>query len=365
MKQRFVIASALIALGFFMSCSQAENVTLPESVAHRGCWLKDGNEFYINENCPAGVKMAARYGYPAIECDVKYTLDSVMVIMHDGTINRTMRNAADYSKIEEPVHVKDLTYEQLRSGYVLESTDPALRTPIPTFREELEACKEYGIVPMLHSAIVESYKLAQEILGDNWIGFSSDKAPLDEIRSFSNCLILLDPGRVPASTAIANASSFGGRYGISTMKHDMLIKPYIDSLKAAGCEVQASIFPTPKEQRAVMEGVTIQLSDFWWHQDEGRQAYDSKTCKKLSLGEGQNFEWAAASAPEFTALTLDLEFTGSIEVTMPGNRKYAFNHTESGREVLGLRLYKKAPAISIKALGDVRIKKLEAKAYEL
>ena len=76
MKQRFVIASALIALGFFMSCSQAENVTLPESVAHRGCWLKDGNEFYINENCPAGVKMAARYGYPAIECDVKYTLDS-------------------------------------------------------------------------------------------------------------------------------------------------------------------------------------------------------------------------------------------------------------------------------------------------
>ena len=52
-------------------------------------------------------------------------------------------------------------------------------------------------------------------------------------------------------------------------------------------------------------------------------------------------------------------------MTMPGNRKYAFNHTESGREVLGMRLYKKAPAISIKALGDVRIKKLEAKAYEL
>ena len=375
MRPRNVIAGAIIALSITVSCSQSmnvsfpcsksKNVPLPEAVAHRGCWLKAGNEFYINENCPAGVKMAARYGYPAIECDVKYTLDSVMVIMHDATINRTMRNASDYSPIEGPVYVKDLTYEQLRSGYVLESTDPALRTPIPTFREELEACKEYGIVPMLHSAIVESYRLAQEILGDNWIGFSSSKKPLDEIRSFSNCLILLDPGRVPAETAIVNASSFGGRFGLSTMKHDMLIKPYIDSLKAAGCEVQASIFPTPKEQRAAMDGVTIQLSDFWWHQDEGRQAYDSKTCKKLSLDGGQGFEWTAAASPDFAALTLYLDFTGSIEVTMPGNRKYAFNHTEQGREVLGLRLYKTTPSISIKALGETRIKRLEAKAYEL
>ncbi len=58
------------------------------SVAHRGCWLRENSgEYYIPENCPAGVAMAARYGYPAVECDVKYTKDSVMVIMHDGTIN--------------------------------------------------------------------------------------------------------------------------------------------------------------------------------------------------------------------------------------------------------------------------------------
>ena len=82
-----------------ISCSETVPADLPMAVAHRGCWLMDGEEFYINENCPAGVQMAAQYGYPAIECDVKYTLDSVMVIMHDATINRTMRNAADYSPI--------------------------------------------------------------------------------------------------------------------------------------------------------------------------------------------------------------------------------------------------------------------------
>lgn len=373
MKPLYIIAGALMAAALSTSCSQgitwpespAHKVTLPKAVAHRGCWLKDSKEFYINENCPAGVQMAARYGYPAIECDVKYTLDSVMVIMHDATINRTMRNASDYSPITEPVYVKDLTYEQLRSGYVLESTDPALRTPIPTFKEEVEACKKYGIIPMLHSSIVESYRLAQEELGENWIGFTSTKAALDEIRSFSNCLILLDPGRVPAETAIANASSFGGRFGISTMKYDMLIKPYIDSMKAAGAEVQASIFPAPHEQRAAMDGVTIQLSDFWWHQDEGRRAYDSKVCKRLSLDGGQSFEWTPSSTPDFAALTLRLDFKGSIEVTMPGNRKYAFDHAEEGCEILGVRLYKTTPAIHIKALGETRIKRLEAKAYEL
>ena len=44
----------------------------------------DGDEFYINENCPAGVEMAARYGYPAVEIDVRYTLDSVSAAIWCG-----------------------------------------------------------------------------------------------------------------------------------------------------------------------------------------------------------------------------------------------------------------------------------------
>ena len=154
----------LLGLAGLSGCREART-PLPMAVAHRGCWLKDGEEFYINENCPAGVRMAAQYGYPAIECDVRFTRDSVMVLMHDGTINRTMRLAADYSPIPEPVRVSELDFEELRSRYVLASTDPALRLPIPTLEEELLACKEYGIVPMLHSSVVESYRLAQQILG--------------------------------------------------------------------------------------------------------------------------------------------------------------------------------------------------------
>ena len=150
--------------------------------------------------------MAAQYGYPAIECDVKYTLDSVMVIMHDGTINRTMRNASDYSVIEEPVRVTEHTFEDLRTNYVLASTDPFLRVPIPTLKEELEACREYGIVPMLHSAVVESYELAHEILGDKFIAFDASQAAVAHARDFSQCLILSFMGDI-SSTVLAGHST--------------------------------------------------------------------------------------------------------------------------------------------------------------
>ena len=44
-----------------------------------------------------------------IECDVKLTKDGKMVIMHDKTLNRTCRNASDYSKIQGKVAIEELT----------------------------------------------------------------------------------------------------------------------------------------------------------------------------------------------------------------------------------------------------------------
>ena len=118
--KKLMIAGLII----LQACSSSNYVeerfaeTTPEdistAVAHRGCWLRENDgEYYIPENSTYGIEMAARYGYPAIELDVKYTLDNVMVVMHDGTINRTMRNSSDYSKIEKPVRVGDMLFEDL------------------------------------------------------------------------------------------------------------------------------------------------------------------------------------------------------------------------------------------------------------
>ena len=48
----------------------------PLPVAHRGCWFTN----QIPENSIAAIRTAKRYGYKAIECDVKYTKDSILVI---------------------------------------------------------------------------------------------------------------------------------------------------------------------------------------------------------------------------------------------------------------------------------------------
>ena len=184
---------------------------MPTAVAHRGCWLREpSGEYYIPENSIAGVKMAKRFGYPAVECDVKYTGDSVMVLMHDGTINRTMRNAADYTPVEGDVSVSRTTFKELRSKYLLESSDPALRTPIPTLEEFLLACREYGIIPMLHSSVKESFDMAQKILGNNWIAFSSNREAMAYARSVSDCLVLLDPGQSTAGETLAKLDAIGG-----------------------------------------------------------------------------------------------------------------------------------------------------------
>ena len=353
----------MMSLAAAVSCGQAVPEYLPMTVAHRGCWLMDGEEFYINENCPAGVKMAAQYGYPAIECDVKYTLDSVMVIMHDGTINRTMRNASDYSKIEEPVKVTETTFEELRTKYVLESTDPTLRTPIPTLQEELEACKEYGVMPMLHSAVVESYKLAHEILGDKFIAFDSSQPAVSQARKWSTCLILLDPGKDPASRTIERLQEMGGACGMSTMNYKMLDAEYINTVKNAGFEVQASIFPAPHEQRAVSDKVTIQLSDFWWHQTDGCKPVSIFKKNSIKLAEGQSVEWNP-EAPEFAAVTLALDFEGTLEITLNG-RVYTLTHDEPGKaEVLGARLFKANPGIVVKALAASKIKSIKAELFD-
>ena len=336
---------------------------IPVAVAHRGCWLREPDgEYYIPENSIYGVEMAKRFGYPAVEMDVKYTLDQKMVVMHDGTINRTMRNASDYSKIENPVRVSDCMFEDLRRDYVLESSDPAMRTPIPTLEEMLLACKKTGVIPMLHSKVLESYRLAQKILGDNWIAFEENYSALRYARSISDCLVLWDPGWSSAEATIAGLDEIGGWTGMSTMKYDMQDAAFIDALQTAGHPCQSSIFPAPHEQRSLHDGVAIELSDFFWFQTVGREA-EKTIDEHLTLKAGERWSSPDFGLKEFAALTLRLDYIGSLELRV-GNYVYNFSRPVPEKAVLGFRLYKSVPGIEIEAMEDINIK-VFANIYEL
>ena len=345
-----------------VSCVGAKTDSFPQVTAHRGCHL-DG---LVPENSITGIEMAARFGYPAIELDVKYTLDSVRVIMHDGTINRTMRNAADYSEIAEPVRVTESTFEDLRTKYVLASTDTALRQPIPTLVEMLEACKRCGIHPVLHSHINDSYDVAQQMMGDGWTCFTSSRENVAYARSFSACDVLLDPGRVPATECVEMLKSYGDRCGMSTMKYDMLDADYIATMHAAGMNTQSSIFPTPHEADAIRDGADIILSDFCWLQTEGRKAFLEKKVRKASLPAGGTIGYTCPEELEYGAIVLEFDFSGQGQVTVDGKAVYPISSETEQRFTVGLRSVGIAPSFEVNAEGNgLALKGLRARFYKI
>lgn len=258
MKRIFALIIALAAISN-IATGQKKDIHV---FAHRGCWSKNAqNEFIIPENSVAAVAEAKKKGYEGIECDVRYTKDGIMVILHDETLNRTTRNAGDYSKLEKPVRLADLTFEELRRDYILESEDPELRTPVPTLEELLAECKKKKIVPMLHSSVWESYEMAQKMFGDEWICFTEGVEYLHKVRAFSKCTILLSIHERTAEQNIADLKSIGGRCGISSMNYRMYSPEFCKALTDAGFHVQASIFPFEHEKSAINSGITFLLTD--------------------------------------------------------------------------------------------------------
>ena len=258
MRKILTIIAMLAAMTLYAGAQPKEIHTF----AHRGCWSKNAlGEFIIPENSVAAVREAARKGYKGIECDVHLTKDGKMVILHDDTLNRTARRASDYSKLENPVRLSDLTLEELRRDYVLESEDPSFRTPMPTLDELLTECRKQGMIPMLHSAVWESYEVAQNMFCNNWICFTEEIDKILKVREFSNCTILLSINDGSIGDIIGKLKKIGGVCGISTMKYSLYTAEFCNALTDAGFEVQASIFPPEPERTAIANGITYLLTD--------------------------------------------------------------------------------------------------------
>ena len=344
----------LVTLAMAVSCC-GQRVAMPTMFAHRGCWSKaECGEFTIPENSIAAVAMAARMGYAGIECDVRLTKDGKMVILHDKKINRTLRRASDYSKVEEPVYIADLTFEQVRNEYVMESTNPQLRVPIPTLEELLAECKRVGIIPMLHSSVPQSYRVAQEMFGDEWICFTADYELLPPVREFSNCLILYSIDKGTAEEVIPYLEKIGGKCGVSSMKYRLYTPEFCKTLTAAGYQVQASIFKSPREVVAQRNGITYQLSDFSIM--PSGKPYD----KWSSKGEGSH-EWS--EVVECGATGVEIDYCGTIEVVVNGNRTYTLTRKTAGRDIIGNRHFDIAPKVAVRQV-DGTISRVRAKVYK-
>ena len=364
----------IIAL-FAVAGVSAQSNNSPLMIAHRGGWTQrifttaDGKtqkEFVVPENSVAAVGMAKRFGYAGIECDVQYTADSVMVIIHDKTINRTMRRAADYSPVTEPVTVSDVSFETLRREYVLASDDPAMRVPIPTLEELLTECKNQGMLAVLHSVLPESYVVAQKMLGDDgWVAFCSYDDVLAEARKISNCLILLDPGKQKNQSidhTLQRLKLLGGRCGVSSMKRTLLTEEYCQALREGGYQIQSSIFKSPHEVQALRNGVTILLTDFAKQPEEKLDPIMRLRKRNRRVSQPINKQWSREV--ECGALTLEIDFVGTVDILLNGERRYSLTRLERGVDRFGMRFTECAPSLKVEISEDGIVRSLKADVYQ-
>ena len=97
-------------------------------VAHRGDWRN-----YPENSLPA-IESVIRMGVDMMELDLKMTKDSVLVLCHDGTIDRTTTGSGPVSKYT----YEELQQFDLKRGHGIGI--PGLK--MPTLRQALEVCKD-------------------------------------------------------------------------------------------------------------------------------------------------------------------------------------------------------------------------------
>ena len=98
---------------------------LPRWFAHRGGGL------LVPENTLAGIRLAARLGFKAVEFDVMLSGDGTPVLMHDETLARTTNGVGRVCEAPDAY---------------LSALDAGWGEPVPRFAEAALLCRELGLL---------------------------------------------------------------------------------------------------------------------------------------------------------------------------------------------------------------------------
>lgn len=106
-------------------------------ISHRGDWRN------CPENTIPAIESVISMGVDMMELDVKRTKDSVLVLMHDKTIDRMTDGTG---------LISDFTYDSLKTFKVKWESNPSVDTVrIPTLRQALLCCKDRILVNVDHA----------------------------------------------------------------------------------------------------------------------------------------------------------------------------------------------------------------------
>lgn len=147
----------------------------PVVIAHRGDWRSG------TENSLRAIRSCIDMGVDIVELDIAMTRDSVLVLMHDDTIDRTTTGSG---------RVSDYTLAQLKEFNLLSPIGVVTRQKIPTFKEALALCRGRLLVQ------VDKWPSLKDIL----LKEASEAGCLDHIilrSSWSSSKINRDIGALP------------------------------------------------------------------------------------------------------------------------------------------------------------------------
>lgn len=197
-------------------------------IAHRGDWKE------APENSLQGIKNCIDLGVDMVELDVQMTKDSVLVLMHDITVNRTTNGYG---------LVKDLTYEQLKAFKLLGPDGNSVSDEhIPSLEEALAYSKgkihlfiDKGehYLKTIHELMTTTNTLDQSLIGGtlSWTDYTQKnpavwaqikympragtgqppnyiqdfKNGIDPVGYFPSCKLLFE--QLPAMNAIAQSKA--------------------------------------------------------------------------------------------------------------------------------------------------------------
>ena len=209
MKKLLILLSGLLLLQ--TSCSHSASVPgnhadwvvselhAPSSdkvlvACHRGDWRN------WPENSLAAIESVIGMGADIMELDLKLTKDSVLVLCHDKTIDRTTSGKG---------RVCDITYDSIRRCVLRTAHNQKTDLRMPTLREALEVCKDRIVVNIDQG--YEYYDLA--------LAVTEELGVTDQV---------LIKGKRPAEVVAAKFAAY---------PHNMMYMPVIDILKPQGREL--------------------------------------------------------------------------------------------------------------------------------
>ena len=205
MKKLLILLSGL---SLFCGCTQTEPVSGTRAAAivaeihnpssknvvvacHRGDWCN------WPENSLAAIESVIGMGADIVELDLALTSDSVLVVCHDRTLNRTTTGRG---------LIAEIPYDSVQRCFLKSGHDVATAHRMPTLREALEVCKDRIVVNIDKG--YQYYDLVQALSEE--LGVTGQ---------------LLIKGKSPIEDVAAKFARY---------EHNMMYMPIIDILKPKG-----------------------------------------------------------------------------------------------------------------------------------